>query len=162
LGSVALPEPINLRERIRFRRALKGALPRHRRRLANCVAPDDRRKALAAIHARIANPTEAEEQDVRIEMARADVAFWERFRDESSADSMSNQTRRRMIAMLERQLPDGLKAIAERHIADAQQRFLALTRGERVDGDGDAQDRKAALALRAAQLRTMMGNKRLV
>ena len=34
------------------------------------------RKALAAIHARIPKPTEADDQFVQIEKARGDVAFW--------------------------------------------------------------------------------------
>lgn len=52
LGSVALPEPFDLRERLRFWRELKERFRDVAHRLANRVSSDDRRKALAAIHKR--------------------------------------------------------------------------------------------------------------
>jgi hypothetical protein len=155
LGSVALPEPITERERIRFWRELKERFRDLASRLANRVGPDDRRKALAAIHARIAKPTEADEQAGRIETARDDVRFWEKVRDDSSAEAEINQTRRRMIETVEEQLAEQgvLKAMAEQQITAAQMRFVSLTRGERVAGDDDAPARMAALAILAGQLR---------
>jgi hypothetical protein len=61
LGSVALPELIGARERVRSWRELKARFRDIAIRLANRVSSDDRRKALASIHARIPKPTEADE-----------------------------------------------------------------------------------------------------
>ena len=44
-------------------------------------------RRLRPINARIPKPTEADEQAVRIEKARDDVAFWEGIRDGSSAEA---------------------------------------------------------------------------
>jgi hypothetical protein len=152
LGSVALPEPIGMRERIRFWRELKERFRSLAARLANRVPSDDRRKALAAIHARIPKPTEADEQDTRIETARDDGAFWEKVRDDGSEQSKINKTRRELIAKVEADIANSraLAETAERQIASAQARFLKLTRGERAVGD----DGPSARSLAAAHIRS--------
>jgi hypothetical protein len=158
LGSVALPEPIGAHERVRFWRELKERFRNIAVRLANRVPSDARRKALAAIHARIPKPTEADEQAVRIETARDDIAFWEGVRDSSSAESAINKTRRRLIETVEKQLAEesAMAKTAEQQIAAAQARFLKLSRGERVVGDDDplAREMAAALIASAATRRT--------
>jgi hypothetical protein len=151
LGSVALPEPIGPRERVRFWRELKARFRDIAVRLANRVAADDRKKALAAIHARIPKPTEADEQAARIETARDVVAFWEKVRDGSSEQSEINKTRRKLIAKVEADIADSraLAETAERQIASAQARLMKLTRGERAVGD----DEPSAPELAAAHIR---------
>jgi hypothetical protein len=151
LGSIALPEPIRPRERVRFWRELKGRFRDLAARLGNRVFSDDRKKALAAIHARIPKPTDTDEQAARIETARDDVAFWEKVRDGSSAEAKINKTRRRLIETVEKQLAEerALAEAAERQIASAQARFLKLTRGERAVGD----DEPSARDLAAARIR---------
>jgi len=67
LGSAALPEPISSAERILFWNALRDRWRKLAGPLSNRVSPEDRKKALAAIHARIPRPTPAEEQAVLIE-----------------------------------------------------------------------------------------------
>jgi hypothetical protein len=148
LGSAALPEPIAASERIRFWRELKVRFRDLAARLGNRVTPDDRRKALAAIHARIPKPTEADEQAVRIETARDDVRFWEEVRDDFSPGSKFNEPKRQLIETAEKQLADQRpsKEAAERLVASAQARFVKLTRGERVDGDDNPPARKEAAA----------------
>jgi hypothetical protein len=91
LGSVVLPEPVSARERVRFWRELKERFRDIAVRLANCVSAEDRRKALAQIHARIPKPTAADEQAARIETARDDVRFWELVRDGSSTEADINK-----------------------------------------------------------------------
>jgi hypothetical protein len=151
LGSAALPEPIEARERIRFWRELKERFRDLAARLGNRVTADDRRKALAAIHARIPKPTEADEQAVRIETARDDVRFWEQVRDDFSPGSKFNEPKRRLIETVEKQLADQRpsKEAAERLVASAQARFLKLTRGERVAGDDGPPAREEAAAAMA-------------
>jgi hypothetical protein len=148
LGSVALPEPIGPRERVRFWRELKTRFRDIAVRLANRVASDDRKKALAAIHARIPKPTEADEQAVRIEKARDDVAFWEKVRDSEAPEAKINKTRRRLIEAAEKQLAESraLREAAERQIKAAQARFMKLTRGERAAGDDEPSARDLAAA----------------
>src|SRR5262249_8497981 len=80
LGSAALPEPIDAAERILFWQALKTRFRDLAARLGNRISSDDRRKALAAVHARIPRPTEAEEQAARIEAARHLIASVEHVR----------------------------------------------------------------------------------
>jgi hypothetical protein len=153
LGPVALPEPIAVRERIRFWRELEERFRDLAARLANRVSAEDRRKALAAIHARIPKPTEANEQAARIDVARDDVAFWGKVRDGEGADAAINKTRGRLIEAAQKQLADSvaLKEMAERQIAAAQARFVKLTRGERAAGNNDPSAREAAaLFARAA------------
>jgi hypothetical protein len=154
LGSVALPEPISARERIWFWRELKERFRDIAVRLANRVSAEDRRKALALIHARIPKPTAADEQAVRIETARDDEAFWERVRAANSAEAEINKARCRLIKAAEKQIANdrALAETAERQIAAAQARFVKLTRGERVAGDDEppARQQAAALIARAA------------
>jgi hypothetical protein len=148
LGSVALPEPIGPRERVRFWRELKARFRDIAVRLANRVAADDRKKALAAIHARIPKPTEADEQAARIETARDDVAFWEKVRDGEAPEAKINKARRRVIEAAEKQLAESLALgeAAERQITAAQARFLKLTRGKRAVGDDEPSARDLAAA----------------
>jgi hypothetical protein len=107
-------------------------------------------------------PTEADEQAVRIETARDDVRFWEKVRDDFSPGSTFNEPRRRLIEHAEKQLADQRPAreAAERRVTEAQMRFVSLTRGERVAGDDDALAREAALAVLAGQLRPAKNGRR--
>jgi hypothetical protein len=109
LGSTALPEPVALAERISFWRELKDRFREMAVRLANRVSADDRRKALAAIHARIPKPTQADEQAheqaIEIEKARTDLAYWERERDNPNALE-SSKALRSMIDQCEGYLAD--------------------------------------------------------
>jgi hypothetical protein len=148
LGSVVLPEPIAARERIRFWRELKERF-RDLARLANRVSADDRRKALAAIHARIPKPTEADEQAAVIDVARDAIAIWGKVRADSVPDAAINKTRRRLIETAEKQLADqrALAQMAEQQITAAQARFVKLTHGERAVGENDPSAREAAPVL---------------
>jgi hypothetical protein len=134
LGSVALPEPAALAERVRFWRELKGRFREIAVRLANRVSPDDRRKTLAAIHARIPKPTEADEQAheraIEIEKAQADLAYWERQRDSEIGKTICT-TLRAMISKCEADLADraALNDAAEHNIQVLQTRLLKLLRG---------------------------------
>jgi hypothetical protein len=156
LGSVALPEPVGVRERVRFWRELKERFRGIAARLANRVSSDDRRKALAAIHARIPKPTEADEQVARIEGARDDVAFWEKVRDQSSPEAKINKVRRQLIETAEKQLAEqrALAEMADRQIKEAQARFLKLTHGERAPLDDDPSARVLAYVHIREQRRT--------
>jgi hypothetical protein len=158
LGSVALPEPIGPRERVRFWRELKERFRDIASRLANRVSSDDRRKALAAIRARIPKPTEADEQAARIETARDDVEFWEKVRDGSSAEAKINKTRRQLIEAAEKHIAADLALAdkADRQMREAQARFLKLTRGERAPGDDDP----SARGLAAAHIRELRSLRR--
>jgi hypothetical protein len=135
LGSAALPEPVALAERIRFWRELKDRLRALAVRLSNRVSSDDRRKALASIHARIPKPTEADEQAheraIEIEKARADLAYWAKERDGSSQQSEINKVLRRMIAKCEADLASlsELGDAAEHNVQVLQTRLLKLLRG---------------------------------
>jgi hypothetical protein len=113
LGSVALPEPIGAKERVRFWRELKDRFRDLAARLGNRVAAADRRKALAVIHERIPKPSEDEERVARVEAARANVAFWEWLRDGSSERAAA---RRGLIEHVEKELADdrAMAAAAER------------------------------------------------
>ncbi len=149
LGSVASPEPCGPRERIVFWRELKERFRNDlAARLANRVSSDDRRKALATIHARIPKPTEADEQAARIETARDDLAFWEKVRDDFSEQGKITKLNRQMIAKVEAQIVDDLAFAdkANRQMREAQARFLKLTRGERVQGDSEPSARELAAA----------------
>jgi hypothetical protein len=79
----------------------------------------ERRGKCAAIHARIPKPTEADEEAVRIDVARDDIAFWGKVRADSAP---VNKTRRRLIETVERQLADqrALAQMAEEQITAAQ------------------------------------------
>jgi hypothetical protein len=154
LGSVALPEPVSASERVRFWRELRKRFRDIAVRLANRVTAEDRRKALGLVHKRIPKPTAADEQAARIETARDDVRFWELVRDGSSTEADINKARRRLIAAAEKQIAKdrALAEMAERQIAEAQRRFMKLTRGERAAGDDDppARQQAATLIARAA------------
>ena len=137
LGSVALPEPPTMRERIRFWRELKARFRDIAVRLANRVGPDDRRKALAAIHARVPKPTE---QDIKVEKEHDDIALLERMRKTCAEHEASTaEHKQSMIASFD----DDIEADrfyadnAEQLLTRAQMRFLKLLRGEQAPGDGD-------------------------
>ena len=66
LGSVALPEPIAARERVRFWSELDERFRAIAVRRPDRVSPDDRRKVRAALAVRIPRPTEAEEREAEI------------------------------------------------------------------------------------------------
>jgi hypothetical protein len=83
LGSVALPEPVGPRERVRFWRELKNRWLDLVERMGNRVTAEDRRRAVAAIHARIPKPSLADHQAARIERQREDIASLERGRGEA-------------------------------------------------------------------------------
>jgi hypothetical protein len=134
LGSVALPEPIAARERMRFWTQLDGRFRAIHARRPDRVSPDDERKVLAAIHARIPAPTEADERRVQVEAARAVVDFWEQVRDELGPNSKLNQDRRKVIGTLEKQLAEAcvMREAASRQLATAQAHVVELTRGKRA------------------------------
>ena len=153
-GSVALPEPVSASERVRFWRELRKRFRDIAVRLANRVTAEDRRKALGLVHKRIPKPTAADEQAARVETARDDVRFCELVRDGSSTEADMNKARRRLIAAAEKQIAKdrALAEMAERQIAEAQRRFMKLTRGERAAGNDDppARQQAATLTARAA------------
>lgn len=66
LGSAALPEPVDAGERRRFWRELEERFIG----LGSRLSADDRRKARAAIHARIPKRTDGEELRFQIDAAR--------------------------------------------------------------------------------------------
>jgi hypothetical protein len=137
LGSAALPEPISAAERILFWFCLRDRWRELAERLGNRVTPDDRKKALAAIHARIPRPTEAEEQAARIEAVQAAIKSNEGHR----ANFMGGVGRNRgIIAGCEARIEQGLAMVdsldRERH--DDQGALLRLYAGERVNGDDEA------------------------
>jgi hypothetical protein len=100
-------------------------------------------------------PTEADQQAVRIDVARDDIAFWGKVSADSAPDAAVNKTRRRLIETVERQLADqrALAQMAEEQITAAQARFVKLTHGERAVGDNDPSAREAAAALIARAAR---------
>jgi hypothetical protein len=129
LGSVALPEPVGPRERVRFWRDLKERWRDLIERMGNRVTQDDRKKALAAIHARIPKPGEADKLDARIERQREDIASLEKGCGEANK---LIEIRRSMIAKLETDIAE-LSALAEKDrqaIHLSQARLLKLLRGE--------------------------------
>jgi hypothetical protein len=134
LGSAALPEPVALDERIRFWRELKDRFREIAVRLGNRVSSDDRRKALASIHARIRKPTEADEQAhkraIEIEQARDDLAYWERERDSPYSLEITKALRK-MIDQCEADLADrrAMGDVAEHNIQVMQARLLKLVSG---------------------------------
>lgn len=134
LGSAALPEPISDGERILFWRDLKERWRDLIDRLGNRVTADDRKKALAAIHARIPKPTEAEWQAARIEAVRGILARCEQ--DRAYFDGRL-ESEREMIAKLEADAAEDRAAIDLSEAAsDKTQSFLMqLLAGERIDGD---------------------------
>jgi hypothetical protein len=77
LGSITLPEPFPLTERVRFWRGLKTRWRDLIDRLGNRVSADDRRNALKAITARIAKPGELEERALDAEPLKRQVEFWD-------------------------------------------------------------------------------------
>ena len=134
LGSAALPEPISAAERILFWRDLKDRWRDLIERLGNRVTADDRKKALAAIHARIPKPTEADEQAMRIEAVRGILARCEK--DRAYFDRRL-KSEREMIAKLEVDAAEDRAAIDLSDAASHKtQTFLVrLLAGERIDGD---------------------------
>jgi hypothetical protein len=132
LGSLKLPEPFEPRRRIVFWRELKVRFHEFfGGRLANRVSADDRRKALAAIHARIPKPTPADEQAGWIKALQDDIASREKARAYWAKDT---ETRRKMISVLEKQIAESavLEAEEERLILLKQSALAKLLRGEKV------------------------------
>ena len=103
-------------------------------RLVNRVSADDRKKALAAIHARIPKPAEAEAHALRIEAMRDSVETWERLGASSSACIESN---RKLIC--ERSIAEKQASVdlAAQKAHRARMFTLELARGERLEGDDD-------------------------
>ena len=94
-------------------------------------AGTDRRKALAAIHARIPKPTPADEQAGWIKALQDDIASREKARAYWAKDT---ETRRKMISVLEKQIAESavLEAEEERLILLKQSALAKLLRGEKV------------------------------
>jgi hypothetical protein len=137
LGSVALPEPPSMRERIRFWRELKDRFRDIALRLANRVSADDRRKALAAIHARIPKPTE---QDIKVEREHDDIALLERMRKGCSEhEAETTKHKESIIASFDEDIAwdRAFASDADGLLTRAQTRLLKLLRGEEPPGDGD-------------------------
>jgi hypothetical protein len=137
LGSAALPEPISAGERILFWTQLRERWNVLATQLSNRVTPDERKKALAAIHRRIPRPTEAEEQAARIEAAHAIVASDERARGRSS-DTVERQ--RKIIAECEDRIATERAEIDEtdKRMHHNQTLLLKLYAGGRFEGDDEA------------------------
>lgn len=70
LGSILLPEPFSLSERIRFWEALEGRLRLVVARIGDRFNDDVRRNVIAGIDRRIPRPTEAEEISAAVDAAR--------------------------------------------------------------------------------------------
>jgi hypothetical protein len=136
LGSVALPEPIEAGVRILFWADLKDRWRDIIDRLGNRVSADDRKKALAAIHARIPKPSEAELQAARAEGARAVVSNWEGLR---GLHTNSIERERKHIASAEKRIAEEKAAVdaLAPDIYDAQRRALKVFAGERIKDDDD-------------------------
>ena len=136
LGSVALPEPISVGERLLFWRDLKERWRELIDRLGNRVSSDDRKKALAAIHARIPKPTEAEAQAMRVEAMRDSVETWEKLGASSAACIESD---RKLIDSCERSIAEKQASVdlAAKKAHRARMFTLELARGDRLDGDDD-------------------------
>jgi hypothetical protein len=137
LGSAALPEPISAAERILFWSRLRERWRDLATQLSNRVTPDERKKALAAIHRRIPRPTESENQAARIEAARAIIKSNEGL----CANFMGGVEREReMIAKCEARIAKALATVdsLDREKHDNQGVLLRLYAGERINGDDEA------------------------
>jgi hypothetical protein len=136
LGSAALPEPISAVERILFWHDLKDRWRDLIDRLGNRVTADDRKKVLAAVHARIPKPTEAERQAARIEAARDKVETWEELR---ASSSRRIELERKSIDTAQRSIAEDQTRVdlAAQNAHAARMVALKLMRSERVDGDDE-------------------------
>jgi hypothetical protein len=136
LGSAALPEPISAAERILFWRDLKDRWRDLIDRLGNRVTADDRKKAPAAIHARIPKPTEAEEQAMRVAALRNTVEEWEGLQ---TLSSKRVEAERKLVEEYERSIAESQTLVddAAQKAHRARMFTLKLASGGRLDGDDE-------------------------
>jgi hypothetical protein len=94
LGSVLEPEPIALPERQQFWAQIDGRFAAIDAKFPGRVTPDDKRKVIAGIEARIPKPTETEERQAEISGAVARARLTAEKRGKRAADAPRRQPSR--------------------------------------------------------------------